>query len=258
VKIIFLSTGRGMRPEVIQDLREKLSLRSSDVVCLVSWHPPRHPLPVDRHLVLGPELRLAGDLATVHRVQRRPELFAAADESLRVEKLRVTTPSSPTAPADPTGSASPTDPASPTDAASPAGTSSPPRTAGAPRAAGVSDLPVYDPRRVRKAIAWRARRLKKAARTHTPSAVPAVRAHPLFRKARNWLSPGVSLGFAASCLRSGKVHAMARDTDLVVALDAASHRGAWTLAQRIEGPHVVIGIPAAQHILKQRDESAPS
>jgi hypothetical protein len=122
----------------------------------------------------------------------------------------------------------------------------------------VTHLPVFDPRRVRKAIAWRVRRLKKATRTHTPSAVAGVRAHPLFRKARNRLTPGVSLGFAASCLRSGKVHAMASDTDLVVALDAASHRGAWTLAQRVQGPHVVIGIPAAQHILEQRDVSASS
>jgi len=254
VKIIFLSTGRGMRPQVIQELREKLSLRDSDVVCLVSWHPPRNPLPVDRHLVLGPVLRLAGDLATVHRVQRRPELFAAADE-----KLRVAAASNPTAPAQPAHAAdpaSPADPASRTDATSPAAASSPTSASGAPRATGVTHLPVFDPRRVRKAIAWRARRLKKAARTRTPSAVAGVRGHPLFRKARNRLSPGVSLGFASSCLRSGKVHAMARDTDLVVALDAASHRGAWTLAQRVQGPHIVIGIPAAQHILEQRDAPA--
>lgn len=73
---------------------------------------------------------------------------------------------------------------------------------------------------------------------------------------RNRLAPSVSIGFAASCLRAGKVHDMVRDADLVVALDAASQRGAWTLAKKVPGPHVVIGIPAAKRIIEQHQESA--
>ena len=84
-----------------------------------------------------------------------------------------------------------------------------------------------------------------------------MRRNPQFRRARNRLSPGASLGFAASCLRAGTVHGMARDADLVIALDTASHRGAWILAKRVPGPDVVVGIPAAQRLLEQRDLSAP-
>jgi len=233
MKIILLSTGRGLRPEVILDFRSKLGLRDSDVLCLISWHPPRIPLPVDRHLVLGPQLRLVGDLATVHLVERRPELFSPAANAGRDP--------SPAGSADSADSASSIKPAS------------------APGAAGTpAQLPVFHPRRLRKAVAWRVRRLKKAARTHTPTAVTGVRAHPVFRKVRNRLSPGASVGFASTCLWSSKVHAMTRDTDLVVALDAASQRGAWTLAKRVNGPDVVIGIPAAKLLLDQREASAPS
>ena len=71
------------------------------------------------------------------------------------------------------------------------------------------------------------------------------------------MAPVVSLGFATSCLRAHMVHDMTRDADIVIALDAASHRGAWTLARRVPGPDVVVGIPAAQRVLEQRDTSTP-
>ena len=79
MKIVLLSTGRGLRPEFIEELAVKLGLHDSDVVALVSWHPARAPMPVSRHLVLGPHLRVAGALATeqkVQRVQRLPERSA--------------------------------------------------------------------------------------------------------------------------------------------------------------------------------------
>jgi hypothetical protein len=72
------------------------------------------------------------------------------------------------------------------------------------------------------------------------------------------MTPGASLAFAASCLRAGKVHDLIRDADLVVALDAASQRGAWTLAQRVQGPHIVIGIPSAKRLVEEHGASAPS
>jgi len=226
MKIILLSTGRGLRPEVIDEMRAKLGLRDSDALSVISWHPPRIPLPVSRHLVLGPQLRVVGDLATVHRVQQ-PELLAVDIEVSQT-----------------------------------VGRTHPPgrgNAASAPGTGGTAThLPVFHPRRLRQAIAWRVRRLKKAAWTQAPAGLAGVRAHPAFRKVRNRLSPGASVGFATSCLRSGKVHAMTRDADLVVALDAASQRGAWTLAQRVHGPDVVIGIPAAKLILDQREVSASS
>jgi len=244
VKIIFLSTGRGLRPEFINGLREKLGLHESDVVGLVSWQRPRFPLPVDRHLVLGPHLRVTGTLATVHRVQRRPEPIATAAEELGADELGTEELG-----AEELGAESPGD-----------NTSLPKAAPATPQ------LPTLHPRRMKQAVAWRIRRLKRAERirrlerakrTQASSRLTGIRTHPLFRKVRNRLSPGVSLGFAASCLRASMVHDLIRDADLVVALDAASQRGAWTLAQRVSGPEVVIGIPAAKYVIDHRQESAP-
>lgn len=236
MKIVFLSTGSGLRPEYINALRARLDLHDSDVVCLLSWLPPRRPLPVNRHLVIGPHLRVRGELATVQRVQRRPDLFPAA------------APQAP--PAAPELPAAEQLPAATQRASDAAG-------AHARAASATAQLPVLHPRRMRKALAWRVRRLKRAARTQASSGLTGVRTHPKFRKVRNRLSPGVSLGFAAGCLRAGKVHEMIRDADLVVALDAASHRGAWTLAQKVPGPHVVIGVPSAKRLLELRETSNP-
>lgn len=269
MKVIFLSTGRGLSPAFIHELRAKLGMHDSDVVAMISWHPARKPLPVSRHLVLGPNIRVAGALATVQRVQRQPYPIAAdvnavdvtavdvtaVDVSADAEDLNTAIPTPPpdlTAPADPPAVAEPTDPA---DAYVPAHEATDPADTLAPAHRSPTMLPVYDPRRMRKAVAWRIRRAKKAAATHASPRLTGIRKHPLFRKVRNRLSPGVSLSFAASCLRSGLVHDMARDADLVVALDAASHRGAWTLAQKVPGPDVVIGIPAAKRILEEHQAS---
>lgn len=249
MKIIFLSTGRGLRPEFINGLREKLGLHESDVVGLVSWQRPRFPLPVDRHLVLGPHLRVTGTLATVHRVQRRPEPIATAAEELGADELGADELGTEELGAEELGAESPGD-----------NTSLPKAAPATPQ------LPTLHPRRMKQAVAWRIRRLKRAERirrlerakrTQASSRLTGIRTHPLFRKVRNRLSPGVSLGFAASCLRASMVHDLIRDADLVVALDAASQRGAWTLAQRVSGPEVVIGIPAAKYVIDHRQESAP-
>lgn len=259
MKIVFLSTGGGLRPEFISDLRTKLELRETDVVCLASWQLARVPLPVERHLVLGPRFRVAGDPTKDQPVQPRPGLIAPAVE--RETAPRLETPAAgetSAAPAETPAAAAPT-----------------PAAARATNSA--APLSAYHPRRMKAAVAWRLRRLKKAARLRQStrlrqtvrlkesarlrqalSGLNRARRHPQVRTVRGRLTPGVSLGFAAACLRAGKVHAMARDADLVVALDAASHRGAWTLAQRVPGPGVVIGVPAAKRFLEQHGTAAPA
>jgi len=221
VKIVFLSTGRALRPALVNDLRASLDLQESDEIGVVSWQRPRAPLPVKRHLVVGPHLRIAGTLATVQRVQRRPEPGTATPDSQPAD--RVDPASDGTQEADPT--------------------------------THLTHLPVYHPRRIRQAIAWRLRRLRRSALDS--GRLVEIRAHPRFRRSRSQTPPGVSLGFATSCLRARKVHEMTRDADLVIALDAASHRGAWTLSRKVPGPDVVIGIPAAQRILARRETSTP-
>jgi hypothetical protein len=220
VKIVFLSTGRGLRPAFVNELRANLNLQESDEMCVVSWQRPRAPLPVRRHLVVGPHLRIAGSLATVQRVQRRPEPGTNPDSQSadRVDPAVDGTPE-----ADPT--------------------------------THLTHLPVYHPRRVRQALVWRTRLLRE--KVEASDKLSGLRTHPRYRKARNAMTPGVSLAFASSCLRSRKVHDLIRDADIVIALDAASHRGAWTLSQRVSGPDIVIGIPAGKRILAERESSTP-
>jgi hypothetical protein len=220
VNIVFLSTGRGLHPAFVHDLRTDLGLDDSDTVCLVSWQRPRAPLPVNRHLVVGPHLRIAGTLATVQRVQRRPDLLAHNARK--------------------SPSAKPNDPS---------------RDPAASPSTRLTHLPVYHPRRVRQAITWRLRRLRRLAKTS--ERLIEIRTHPRYRRARNLMTPGVSLAFATSCLRARKVHEMTRDASIVIALDTASHRGAWTLARRVAGPDVVVGIPAAKRLLERPEPSTP-
>jgi hypothetical protein len=221
VKIVFLSTGRGLRPPFINDLRANLDLHDSDQVCLVAWQRSRVPLPVKRHLVVGPHLRIVGTLATVQRVQRRAEMDIAPADTRQTSADRAT---------DGLPEVDPT--------------------------THLTHLPVYHPRRVRQALSWRIRLLRR--NVEASDKFSGLRTHPKYRRARNAMTPGVSLAFAASCLRSRTIHDMARDADLVVALDAASHRGAWTLAQMVSGPHVVIGVPAAKRLLAERVTSTPT
>jgi hypothetical protein len=234
VKIVLLSTGRGLRPAFINDLRASLALHDSDEIALVSWHRPRAALPVSRHLVLGPHLRIAGELATAQRVQQPTDL-------------------------------PPADGLSPADGPILANGEEPPAGGPTPESAArthvldeTASLSVLHPRRMRQALAWRIRRLRRTARNQSAGRLTGLRTHPQFRRVRNRLTPGVSLAFAASSLRAGKVHDMIRDADLVVALDAASQRGAWTLAQRVQGPDIVIGIPAAKRLVEEHGASAPS
>jgi hypothetical protein len=179
---------------------------------------------------LGPHLRIAGTLATVARVQRRPDPAATHHDGRQ-----------PTGPASLTG-----EPAIPPadDAPEPDPTTH------------LAHLPVYHPRRVRQALVWRTRLLRKS--VERSDKLSGLRTHPRYRKARNAMTPGVSLAFASSCLRSRTVHDLTRDADIVIALDAASHRGAWALAQKVSGPDVVIGIPAAKRLLAEHGTSEPS
>lgn len=58
MKIVLMDTGRGNHVEVVQTWREKLGLRPEDTISLLSWQPPREPLPVLHHLVFGPVIQL--------------------------------------------------------------------------------------------------------------------------------------------------------------------------------------------------------
>jgi len=268
MKILILSTGRGLRPEYVAQLRTKLGLRHSDEMSLVAWQRSGSPLPLSRHLVVGPHL-LAGGRGKDQEVER-PSMVTALGDGPAVDEGPPVDDGSAADEGVVLNAGTAVDVGSALEQVSALDEALAPEEALVPQAAlptsePVSDaatardrqeqtmamLPVWHPRRVRQAAGWRLRRLKRAASIRT-----RLRRNPQFRRARNLLSPGASLGFAASCLRAGSVRGMARDSDLVIALDTASHRGAWILAKRVPGPDVVVGIPAAQRLLEKRELSA--
>ena len=222
MKIVLLSTGRGLRPERIEELRVRLGLLPSDRMCLVAWQRSGSPLPVDRHLVVGPHLLIGGGRGTDQKVQQ-PAPLDALQEASAVE-----------------------------EGASANALVSEAAAARTREKLATAMLPVWHPRRVRSAVAWRVRRLKRRVSLRT-----RIRRNVQLRRIRNRLPSGASLGFAASCLWAGKVHNMTRAADIVIALDTPSHRGAWTLARRVPGPDVVIGIPPAKRLLELRQLDSP-
>jgi hypothetical protein len=257
MKIVILSTGRGLRPEYIEEIRTKLGLLPSDGMSLVAWQRSGSLLPVDRHLVVGPHLLVSGGRGTDQKVQQpslvlvgqtpAPDRGTTIEDGSTVEagtpaEERTTVTDGSTAKdGSATGEDAPAD--SPVAGAA---------AASAHQKQAIALLPVWHPRRVKEAAAWRARRLKRRMSLRT-----RIRRNAQFRRVRRRLSPGASLGFAASCLRAGMVHDMARGADLVIALDTPSHRGAWTLAKKVPGPAVVIGLPAAKRLLEERRLNTP-
>ena len=221
MKIVLLWTGRGLRPESVEELRANMGLIDLDEVCLIAWQPSSLPLPVSRHLVIGLHRRAGRSLATDQRVELRHLTPMPVDEVTGIDEVPAV------------------DDATATEGAPDAATA-----ALATAANRTAHLPVLHPSRVRQALVWRARRVKRTASRR-------VKRHPLFRVVRNQRSSRTALGFATGCLLARKVHDMARDADLVVGLDTASHRGAWALAQKVPGPPVVIGVPAAKRLLEQ-------
>ncbi len=264
MKILILSTGRGLRPEYVEELRTKLALLGSDEMRLISWQRSGSPLPVDRHLVVGPHLLTRGGQGKDQKVWQ-PTRLAPFDGNSAVEDSPALEADSVLEQSAALGEGLVPDDSSAAQERQAPGTSpvleagttlemnhgtSDPASETAARVRekhALARLPAWHPRRLRAAAAWRARRLKRAASIRT-----RIRRHPQFRKVRNRLSPSASLGFAASCLRARTVHSMTRDSDLVIALDTAAHRGAWILAKRVPGPDVVIGVPAAERLLDQR------
>lgn len=224
MRIIILSTGRGLRSESIEELRNNLGLQGSDELSLVTWRRSFHPLPVSRHLVLGPHPRLGRDAAIDQRVQGHDAnpVMMANDSSANETPAK--------------GLAAVGEAVTPERSVN-----------------TTAHLAVVHPRRVRQALLWRARRLSRAvARGTRVSLRSLIKGNLLYRKVRPRGKLGTSVGFAAGCLRAQMIHDLARHADLVVALDNASQRGAWTLAQRVPGPDVVVGVPAAKRLVGKR------
>ncbi|MEV5961644.1 hypothetical protein AB0L70_07765 [Kribbella sp. NPDC051952] len=124
-----------------------------------------------------------------------------------------------------------------------ASTSSPttPPAAAKPRPTGV--------RRVKKAVAWRARRARKVAGRMLPTAIKTSAPVKFLRG--NRASKDLGKTYWDRVLSRRDVMATIEQADVVVALDAGAIWAGWNLGQRRASTPVVLGIPAARRELDQ-------
>ncbi|MDN5791141.1 MAG: hypothetical protein L0H25_09780 [Micrococcales bacterium] len=274
MKVVLLTTLRAQRPSWFLQITEQLALadRPDAEVSVVSAHRPNWPLPASRHVLAGSRVSLR-DTATSLRVAapaNTADLAAPTDAG----------PGDPTESSgepladvlsDPVGESLTEamtgslteDPSVPLeDAADPADEQvedddlAPVR----PQAGSVLHLPVYHPRRMVKAASWRANKVRLTMKKHPGLA--RVRASTRLRKVRTAvgstiLPGGISDAFALSCVRCDLVGELVGSADVVVALDASTHRAAWLLARRHPRPAVIAGTAAAKRVIEELDPGSP-
>lgn len=251
MKVLVLDTGRGIGTPKVELWREHLALAADDQLDLVSWFPPREALPLRRHLVCGPVLRLGSAPVEWAVAAVSPALAASEpsgiDAQLETEAL---------------GASEPTTEQDADDAyVEAADRGGPGQPEVAEPATPTALLPLHHPRRLRQAVRWRARRdLRRArrlgsrVRKRAQKRISQAR-HLPDRAARSLLhrsGDGIAGGYVLATYGSRQVHDLFREADVVLPVDARSQKAAWLLARRHAGPEVLVTLPAAKRALDAR------
>lgn len=291
MRIVIMDTGRGTNRATIDLWRERLSLEPDDTISLLTWQPPAEPLPVAEHLVFGPRFEPAR--REPRRSQTRFDIFDDADISDADMRADASTSQGSADDVDQAAEASlgdielseqmseqmtdasvrrspeiATPEADASDAAVDAAAAAQDDAAAAQdKAAGsrLTHLPWNHPARLKQAARWRLGKARRNARTltrgvtrrgknyvrHSDSA-PAR----LAKRAVRLRGDGVATSFALSAMRSTDAAELFGAADVVVPVDARSQRAAWVLAQKIDGPDVVVTYPAAARVIAARRQGA--
>ncbi len=117
-------------------------------------------------------------------------------------------------------------------------------------------LPVYHPARLKQAATWRANRVRIKAKggvRRVKSEIGQGNSKPK-QAIRKFIGDTVANEFALAVARSRNAESLAAQVDLIVPMDYRSQRAAWVLAQKVPGPDVVVGFPAASRIIAQNHE----
>jgi hypothetical protein len=274
VRVLIMDTGRGIGPDKVQMWSAHLGLTGADHISLVAWWRSSSPLPVDRHLVGGPVLRLDRepfDAPTQGRVAHRSEIEAtAANTSLVDEAVTGASGGLSTAELDEQLSEQEAGHSQATAADQPGASeghqSLPvhvrrPDRQEAGRPSDMSHLPILHPRRLRQAVAWRARRARRQAERfgarqvrrvtmlrsdtgHLPSAI--------IRTSLRGRKDALSWEFASMANTSRAVNTLFRTAEVVIPVDARAQKAAWLLARRHPGPDVIVTLPAAARAVAAR------
>jgi hypothetical protein len=263
MRVVLIVGGRGLRPVWINQARNELGVSDGQLdLMLVTWHPPADPLPVDVHWVVGPAKRRAMHQHDASAPIPRP----AAGQVNGTPDVGTPTPATNEQGSTPVPAVDDVP-----DVSLGAGDDLPPNPFGdtsEPEATGISARstpssqvsrglgPIYSPTRLRKAAAWRLRRLRRAVRRFSRGTVGRRGLLGLVYRMRNLprvqrlRANMVATRFAVALTRDAQIRKAAQDAIVVVATDGNSHRAAWLLARRVPGPEVVIGLPAARRILQ--------
>lgn len=216
MRILLLSGGGRLTPEAIIEVGSALGEAGVDVeLAVASWHPPARPLPVAQHLVVGPHASWGRGTTKVTTAPPRP-----------------VAPPAPGTVVDDPGVPDAAPPETIPGAELPAADAG--SVIGLPRPTPSFAAPRLGPARVRAAVGWRWRRLRR---------------HPLLRRARRAILPSSSLAFALNSTRQPAVLEAAGAADLLIALDTPAQQAAWAIARRVPGPAVVAGVVAARRLL---------
>jgi hypothetical protein len=230
VNIVLLHTGRPMRVDQVVEARHQLRTDDDARIALVSWHRPAQVLPVDQHVLV----RTVGGSHVLPVLDAAPPVESAELEDDGAIGLAL----GPGGPEE--------EPAAAFEADDDPGAVAPRTMAAKLRPASVAH-----------ALRWRANRARLAVRRHPT--VSRVIGSTKLRRARKAVVPDtLASRYAAACLASREVNELVAGADVVVAMDAHTHRAAWLLARRHPGPDVVVGLAAAQRVLQARaEQSAP-
>lgn len=228
MNVVLLHTGRPMRIDQVAEARHQLRGEPSAHLAVVAWNRSRQVLPVDHHL----QVRTLGGSRPLPVLAVEPDVEPAELEDDASAALALGPGGPEEEPADTFDEEAETVPV-------PVG----------PRIT-VAKL---RPASLAHALRWRANRVRLNLLRHPT--VLRVRGSTKLRRARKAVLPdSLSSRYAAACLTSREVNELVAGADVVVAMDAHTHRAAWLLARRHPRPDVVVGLAAAQRALQARSE----
>lgn len=228
MNIVLLHTGRPMRVDQVAEARHQLAAGSDAHLSVVSWKRPAQVLPVEQHL----QVRTLGGSRSLAVLDAEPDVEPAELEDDGSSGLAL-------------GPGGPEEESADTFEDGDAADDSGPRFTSA----------TFTPAGVAHALRWRANRARLAVRNQP--LVSRVIGSTKLRRARKAIVPdSLASRYAAACLVSREVNDLVERADVVVAMDAHTHRAAWLLARRHPGPDVVVGLAAAQRTLKARAEES--
>lgn len=251
MKVMVVDSGRGSNTGQVHQLREDLGLLEDDVLYWLSWNLPSEPLPVEQHLVLGPNLRHLGvarqcETASgarpgedIHRADMTDQGASVDEADLVDEQLEEQLPES----VQPHHHAEDAPPV----AAGPAHVSGTAlRHSRAQPAPSRSTGLAYVMKGTRNVLRrnWRPLKTWLVTNERRPVQIAVGVAQAVY--------PGADDRFGLAAYRSRAVARLAEDCDVILSHDTRSQAATWLIGRKVPGPALVTGVAAARRVVAER------